>query len=102
VDDLASTSTKTQSFTDEFPSRVEKLNESLTGMASSVGSGPRGGGQGSSRAGGGGGGEEGASGEAATDPVATALTTSANIARELVTDQLRSVSKSMVLRGAVE
>ena len=101
VDDLASTSTKTQSFADEFPTRVEKLNGSLTSMASAVGSGPRGvGGSLLSRAGGGGAGEQ--AGEEAADPVATALTTSANIARELVTDQLRSVAKSMVLRGTVD
>ncbi len=105
VDDLASTSTKTQSFADEFPSRVEKLNESLTSMASAVGSGPRGmgssllsraGGTGTSQ----GTGEQ--AGKETIDPVAVALTTSANIARELVTDQLRSVSKSMALRGTVD
>lgn len=104
VDDLASTSTKSQSFVDEFPSRVEKLNESLTGMASKVGSGPRG--VGGGLFGGGGGGGQQSSGEDATsettDPVTMALTTSANIARELVTDQLRSVSKSMLLNPAVD
>lgn len=52
--------------------------------------------------GGGGGGGSGSGEDAKADPVATALTTSANIARELVTDQLRSVSKSMILRGSTE
>jgi COP9 signalosome complex subunit 5 len=95
VDDLASTATKTASFSDEFPQRVAKLNKSLTGMASSVGAPKFAGVADAAR--GGGGGDGGGREDAKTDPVTDALVTSANLARELVTGQLRSVGKSMAL-----
>eukprot|EP01047_Picozoa_sp_COSAG01_P045125 COSAG01_NODE_4134_length_5316_cov_6.930255_3_plen_152_part_00 len=104
VDDVASTPTKTQSFVEEFPRRVDKLNDNLDGLAGAIASGGRGGvgvgGMMRRRGGGGFGGAADAGGGGAggvAEPTAEgdknpALTTSENLARELCVDSVSPVA----------
>jgi hypothetical protein len=104
VDDVASTPTKTQSFVEEFPRRVDKLNDNLDGLAGAIASGGRGGfgvgGMMRRRGGGGFGGAADAGGSGAggvAEPTAEgdknpALTTSENLARELCVDSVSPVA----------